>query len=54
MPKEKAEWQVRVQTDLRDKGQTFGPFDKRNEAEQCCIALAAKPGVKAATIEEIE
>ena len=43
---------VIAQTDVRDAGQRFGPFDKRDEAEQCVIALATRQDVRSATIEE--
>ena len=43
---------VKAQTDVRDAGQTFGPFEKRAEAEQCIIALATRQDVKSATISE--
>lgn len=45
---------VRMQTDVRDAGQTFGPFAKRDAAEQCAIALAARENVQSATIEKVK
>jgi len=43
---------VKVQTDVRDSGTEFGPFQKRDEAEKCVIAIAGRPDVKSAIIEE--
>lgn len=44
---------VRVQYDVRDAGQTFGPFESRSTAEDCVISLAERDNVKSATIEEV-
>ena len=43
---------VRVQYDARDAGHTYGPFDKRDEAEACVVALAGRTNVLSAKIEE--
>ena len=53
MPKQKR-FQVRAFFDLRDAGQVFGPFDNRQDAENCTIALAGREGVKSAIVEEVE
>jgi len=39
-----ANYIVRVQYDVRDAGQVFGPFEDRGTAEECVIALAAVSG----------
>jgi hypothetical protein len=41
-----------MQTDVRDAGQVFGEFAKREQAERCVIALASRPDVQSAIIEE--
>jgi hypothetical protein len=45
---------VVMQTDVRDAGQQFGPFSKREEAEACVIALASRQDVRSATIQEVK
>lgn len=50
----KATYSVRVQYDVRDAGQVFGPFEDRSTAEECVIALAERENVKSATIEEVK
>ena len=45
-------YMVRVQYDVRDAGQSFGPFQDRDSAEECVIALASRENVKSAIIEE--
>ena len=50
--KETETYWVRVWYDDRDAGHQFGPFDKRNEAEECVVALASRDNVRSAKIEE--
>lgn len=50
-------YRVRVWYDspgARDAGLTFGAFDSKDAAEQCLIAVASRPDVKAAVIEKVE
>ena len=51
MPKT-ATYIVRAVFDARDAGQTFGPFETRESAEQCAIVLAGRDNVLSVSIEE--
>lgn len=43
-------FEVQAVFDVRAKGGTFGPFDKRHEAEDCVLVVAARPDVVSAKI----
>ena len=45
---------VTAKTDVRESGTVFGPFEKRDQAEDCVIALATRVDIKSATISEDE
>ena len=49
-------WRVRVWYEWAERrgGQTFGPFDRRGEAEACLIVLAGRADVVAAEVEHAE
>ena len=47
------QYRVRAVYDARDSGYVFGPFDSRDEAEQCVIVLAGRDDVLSAQIEEV-
>jgi hypothetical protein len=53
MPPEKV-YIVRVWYDARENGRTYGPFDKRQDAEECVKVLAGRSDVLSALVEEGE